>query len=192
VAYSKREGLRGLEGLAGIPGQVGGAIAGNAGSYGTEIKDIVASVTLIDLEGRTLVLGREDIAFGYRSAELPRGSMVLGAELRLARGRPDEVARRIGKWLETKKKTQPLGKRSAGCVFKNPPGDSAGRLIDRAGCKGMRVGAIEVSGLHADFFINTGGGSARDFLRLMDRVAERVRAAFGIELEPEIRIVGRC
>jgi UDP-N-acetylmuramate dehydrogenase len=191
LAYCRREGLSGMEGLAGIPGQVGGAIAGNAGSYGMEVSDVLSTVSVMAREGSVRSLKKEDIPFGYRSAGLPEGSIILGAEFRLRRESPAAVSGRMTKWLEEKKSTQPLGKWSAGCVFENPPGESAGRLVDRAGCKGLREGAIEVSATHANFFINTGGGRAEDFLVLMERVAERVRTAFGVSLEPEIHIIGR-
>lgn len=191
MAHSKRAGLSGLEGLAGIPGQMGGAVAGNAGSYGVEIKDALLRVLIIDGSGAPRTIERNDIAFAYRRAELPRGSVVLAAEVKLRKDSPRDVSGRVEHWVSLKRKTQPLGRRSAGCVFKNPPGESAGRLIERAGCKGMRVGGIEVSDVHANFFINSGGGSAGDFLRLMDAVAGKVRETFGIILEPEIKIVGR-
>jgi UDP-N-acetylmuramate dehydrogenase len=192
LAYCAKHGLSGIEGLSGIPGQAGGAIAGNAGSFGCEIKDVLTKITLAESGGGRRVLGSEDVAFGYRHAGLPEGSVILAVELRCAKDSPDAVAERMKGHLETKRKTQPLGRRSAGCVFKNPPGESAGRLMDRAGCKGMRVGGIEVSQVHAGFFINAGKGTAEDFLRLMDAVAGKVKEAFGITLEPEIRIVGRC
>jgi UDP-N-acetylmuramate dehydrogenase len=191
LAFCRKEGLSGLEGLAGIPGQVGGAIAGNAGSYGMVISDVLRRVTVMTREGSVRSLKKEDIPFGYRSAKLPPGSIILGAEFSLNRESPRVVSGRMRKWLEEKKRTQPLGKWSAGCVFRNPSGESAGRLIDRAGCKGLREGAIEVSATHANFFINMGGGRAEDFLALMERVSDAVRRAFGVELEPEIRIMGR-
>jgi UDP-N-acetylmuramate dehydrogenase len=192
LAYCGKNGLSGIEGLSGIPGQVGGAIAGNAGSFGCEVKDVLTKITLAESGGEQRVLGSEDVVFGYRYAGLPEGSVILAVELRCAKDSPDAVAERMKGHLEMKKKTQPLGRRSAGCVFKNPPGESAGRLIDLAGGKGMRVGGIEVSEVHAGFFINAGGGTAEAFLRLMDAVAAKVKEAFGITLEPEIRIVGRC
>lgn len=191
VAHSKKAGLSGLEGLAGIPGQVGGAVAGNAGSYGVEMKDALLRVSMVDESGALTTIDRDDIAFGYRRAGLPRGSMVLAAEVKLLRDSPHAVAERVEHWAGLKRKTQPLGRRSAGCVFKNPPGESAGKLIEKAGCKGMRIGGIEVSDMHANFFINAGGGSAGDFMRLMEAVASRIKEAFGIVLEPEIRIMGR-
>jgi UDP-N-acetylmuramate dehydrogenase len=192
VEFSRKHGLSGLEGLSGIPGYLGGAIAGNAGAFGYEIKDTIVSVSVVDFSGSEKKLEREEIDFSYRSAGIPEGSIILGAELRLKKDEPEAVSERISGFLKEKKTRQPLGERSAGCVFKNPEGYQAGRLIDEAGCKGMKQGDIEVSSIHANFFVNKGKGSAEDFLRLMDKVASRVKEKFGIVLEPEIRIVGRC
>ena len=166
------------------------AIAGNAGSFGTEMMDVVQTLSIIDADGQVSAIDRDAFTPGYRSSGLPEGSVILGARLALRRDEPSAVAARMDEALRRKNETQPLGKRSAGCVFKNPPGDSAGRLIDAAGCKGMRAGGIVVSGLHAGFFINTGKATALDFMALMDQVRDRVVKSFGVELEPEIKVVG--
>ncbi|MFC1769845.1 UDP-N-acetylmuramate dehydrogenase [Nitrospirota bacterium] len=190
LAYCKREGLSGLEGLTGVPGHVGGAIAGNAGSFGSSISDVLIDVVIMDSDGTIRTIKKEELSMGYRSATLPSGAMIMRAGMRFNRLQEGEVARRIQQYLITKKDTQPLDSLSAGCVFKNPQEDSAGRLLDAAGCKGMREGGIEVSSLHAGFFINTDEGNASDFLRLMDRTHVRVHEAFGISLEPEIKVIG--
>ncbi|GAB4387572.1 MAG: UDP-N-acetylmuramate dehydrogenase [Thermodesulfovibrionales bacterium] len=192
VAFARKKGLSGAEGLVGIPGRLGGAVAGNAGAFGSEMKDMVRSATVMTGGGDLRELSAEEMSFGYRRADIPAGSAIVSVDLVLLRDEPREVARRMEEYLKEKKRRQPLGERSAGCVFKNPPGLPAGRLIDEAGCKGMRQGAIEVSGLHANFFINTGGGTADDFLRLMDAVATKVKGRFGVDLEPEIKLAGRC
>ncbi|MBF0538404.1 MAG: UDP-N-acetylmuramate dehydrogenase [Nitrospirae bacterium] len=179
----------GLEGLAGIPGTVGGAIAGNAGSFGFEIKDAIEDVSFINNKGALKQLTRDMIPFSYRHCGLPADSFIVEATLRLIRGSQSEIKERFDACLCQKKHSQPLNELSAGCVFKNPPGDFAGRLIDMAGCKGMSEGHIEVSSRHANFFVNKGNGTARDFLTLMERVQEAVQANFGIELTPEIKIV---
>jgi UDP-N-acetylmuramate dehydrogenase len=193
VQTAAREGLAGMEGLAGIPGTLGGAIAGNAGSFGCEMKDVVESVTVMGLDGGSMRMENEDIKFGYRTSALAGGSLtVIEAVMRLSAGGPEEVSARVRENLEKKKLSQPLDEWSAGCVFKNPPGElSAGRLIDMCGLKGAREGGVEVSARHANFFVNTGGAAADDFLRLMDRAAGAVRAAFGVVLEPEIRVIVR-
>jgi len=195
VGYSRTNGLSGLEGLAGIPGSIGGAVAGNSGAYGQEIKDVVISVTIMDAEGKLKSVRRDEMGFGYRSSALARGDMVVGVEMELRKDSPEAVGERVADFHGKKKAAQPLGERSAGCVFKNPSGEgaqTAGKLIEESGCKGMRIGGIEVSRKHANFFIQKGGGTSGDFLSLMESVAGRVRDAFGVELEPEIRVVGRC
>jgi UDP-N-acetylmuramate dehydrogenase len=180
-----------MEPLAGIPGTVGGAVFMNAGSFGTEIKDVVTGVEIVDREGSIRRLSRSEIGFSYRSSSLPKGSIIISAEFRLSRDKPESVSKRIRETIRKKALSQPLNYPSAGCVFKNPPDDSAGRLIDIAGCKGMRCGGIEVSSVHANFFINTGGGTFDDFINLMEEVRDRVYKTSGIKLEPEIHILRR-
>lgn len=191
VNLAKAQGYRGIEGLAGIPGFMGGALWGNAGSFGQEIGDIVESVTVIDIRGNVFSIDRDNLGFGYRRSTMPEGTIALSANVRLKKDDPREVAKRVGDFLQEKLRKQPISQFSAGCVFKNPPGAHAGRLIDEAGCKGMRRGDVEVSSLHANFFVNRGSGMASDFLGLMEEVRGRVSKAFGVELEPEIKIVGR-
>lgn len=187
---SKQEGLSGLEGLVGIPGSLGGAVKGNAGSFGMEISDVIESIAVMDLKGNISIIKKEEAKFGYRSSGIPEG-FVLSVIIRLKRDDPQEVSKRMSIHLEEKRERQPISLWSAGCVFKNPEGVSAGRLIDEAGCKGMRRGDIEVNEKHANFFINKGKGNASDFIALMDEVKARVFTSFGIELEPEIRILGK-
>ncbi|MDI6800461.1 MAG: UDP-N-acetylmuramate dehydrogenase [Thermodesulfovibrionales bacterium] len=184
-------GLSGMEGLAGIPGSVGGAIAGNAGSFGCEIKDVVKSVNLLMADGDMKELSASDMGFQYRSAKIPSNSIILSATLSFKKDEPFEIKKRVTEFINEKKSKQPISKPSAGCVFKNQKDISAGRLIDEAGCKGMRIGDIEVSPMHANFFVNNGKGTADDFLRLMDAVSGKVKEKSGIILEPEIRIIGR-
>ncbi|MDA8387298.1 MAG: UDP-N-acetylmuramate dehydrogenase [Nitrospiraceae bacterium] len=204
LAFCMKNGFSGLEPLAGIPGSLGGAVAGNAGAHGLEIGDVIRRVHVMGEKGGTMALTGEQMGFVYRGAAALAGpsggpskgpsrgrgasGLVIKAELALDRTDPAEIRALMLRNFGMKKKTQPLGARSAGCVFKNPGGRSAGSLIDEAGLKGMRAGDIEVSGLHANFFINRGEGSADDFLRLMDRVADEVEKRFGVRLAPEIRI----
>lgn len=191
INLSRAQGYKGIEGLAGIPGFVGGAVRGNAGSFGYEMGDVVESVTVIDMEGRIFTIEKDDLGFGYRSSALAEGVILLSANIRLKKDDEREVAKRVSGFLREKTEKQPISKFSAGCVFKNPPLAYAGRLIDESGCKGMRRGDVEVSSLHANFFVNRGSGKASDFLWLMEEVKERVIKSFGIELETEIRVVGR-
>lgn len=191
VLFSLDRGYAGIEGLAGIPGFLGGAVWGNAGSFGFEVGDVVESVTVMDMRGKTHNLTRGDLDFTYRSSRIPDGTIILNAVMKLMKDDPTAVATKVHDFFHEKKKRQPISGFSAGCVFKNPIGMHAGRLIDDAGCIGMRRGDIEVSGLHANFFINRGGGTASDFLALMEDVKDRVMKLFSLELEPEIKIVGK-
>ena len=191
VSFAKENGFSGLEGLAGIPGSVGGAIAGNAGAFGYSMKNVIVSAVVMHADGRLIKLDAEELRFEYRKANIPAGSIILSANIRLRKDIKEDIAKRIEGFLKEKRERQPLSELSAGCVFKNPAETSAGKLIDEAGCKGMRVGAAEVSALHANFLINKGNASASDFINLMDAVRAKVLATFGVELEDEIKIVGR-
>jgi UDP-N-acetylmuramate dehydrogenase len=191
VNFSKENGYSGIEGLAGIPGTIGGAIFGNAGAFGYEMKDVLVSVEVMDIEGRIKKFNAEEINFGYRSSSISQNELILAAEIKLKKDKKEEVSAKVDDFLRKKREKQPIMEPSAGCVFKNPPGLSAGKLIDEAGCKGMRIGDAEVSSIHANFFINKGKANASDFIRLMEDVARRVKERFGVVLEPEIKIVGR-
>lgn len=191
VNLSKEKGYSGLEGLAGIPGTVGGAICGNAGAFGHEMKDVLISVEILDAEGKIETVRAEEIAFTYRSSGISQTHLLLNAEIKLRKDKKGDVSEKIGNFLKIKRGKQPLREYSAGCVFKNPPGSSAGKLIDEAGCKGMKIGDAEVSSVHANFFINRGNAKASDFIALMDEVASRVKERFDMVLDPEIKIIGR-
>ena len=189
VSFAKKNGLSGIEALAGIPGYLGGAVYMNAGSFGTEIKDVIVSVAIMNKHGEILILNRDEIEFSYRGSNLPESAVILGANIILKKESPGEVEQRTGNFLREKKASQPLGDLSAGCVFKNPPGNAAGKLIDDAGCKGMRMGNVEVSPIHANYFINRGSATFRDFIKLMETVKGKVKEFSGIELEPEVKII---
>ena len=191
VNLCREKGYAGMEGLTGIPGTLGGAICGNAGSYGCEIKDVMVSVVILRADGSLERFRAEDLGLVYRASDILSDDIVLSANLKLRKDDAENVAARTDDFFRQKKSAQPIWERSAGCVFKNPSGMSAGRMIDEAGCKGMRVGAIEVSGLHANFFVNRGEGRAADYLALMGEVSEKVRERFGVMLEPEIRVIGK-
>lgn len=189
--FAGQKGYAGIETLAGIPGSVGGAVCMNAGSFGMEMKDVIESVAVMDRKGKINILRRKELNFSYRSANLPVGVLILSANIVLRKDDPGTVTKQTREFLEKKKETQPLGAPSAGCVFRNPQGQAAGRLIEEAGCKGMRAGAVEVSSVHANYFINTGKGTYKDFIKLMALVTSRVQGKSGIVLEPEIRIIHR-
>lgn len=182
-----RLGLSGFEPLAGIPGTVGGAVRMNAGGRHGDISDTVETVDLVDDAGRLRRLAKAELGFAYRRTALD-GAVVTGATFRLRQTGPDEVRARFREIWRAKRRSQPLGGRSAGCVFANPPGDSAGRLIDLAGLKGIRCGGARVSPVHANFIVAERGATAADVLRLIDRIRQTVHGRFGIELELEIDI----
>lgn len=191
VNYCKDKGYSGIEGLTGIPGTVGGAICGNAGANGYETKDVLTSVAIMNEQGKLDRFKAEGLGFDYRSSDITTNDVVLSANLKLKKDDKETVSRKTEDFFRKKKERQPLSAKSAGCVFKNTGGASAGKLIDEAGCKGMKIGDIEVSTLHANFFINRGKGTASEFIRLMDEVAGIVQKKFGMSLEPEIKVIGR-
>lgn len=184
-------GLSGIEGLAGIPGSIGGAIAGNAGSFGYEIKNVLMSVDLLSPDGMSMLVKAKDLGLQYRSSKIPKDSIIISAEVLFKQDDPGIIRKKISDFIREKKSKQPVQLLSAGCVFKNTETKPAGRLIDEAGCKGLNIGGVEVNITHANFFVNRGGGTASDYLRLMDIVSKKVKDRFGVILEPEIRVVGR-
>jgi len=190
IRLATESGLSGLEPLAGIPGTIGGAVCGNAGAFGVEIKDLLSHIEVLRPSGVVERLNREAIRFAYRQAHLGDG-VILRAVLRLLPEDREKIRQKVKFYLKEKRSRQPVDRPSLGCVFKNPEGYSAGRLIDEAGCKGMRQGGIVVSNLHANFFVNEGRGTAKDYLELLSRVRERVYLAFGLWLEAEIRHVNQ-
>ncbi len=191
INLTKKNGYSGIEALAGIPGTFGGAVSMNAGSFGTEIKDVMVSVALMNMNGGIIIFKKDELEFSYRSSNIPNDTVILSANIVLKKDSPENVSARIGDFLKKKRSAQPLGEHSAGCVFKNPEGDSAGRLIEGAGCKGMRIGDAEVSEVHANYIVNRGKATCEDFLELMETVKERVKQFRGITLEPEIKIIGK-
>lgn len=187
---SAREGLSGLEWAVGIPGTIGGAVATNAGAFGWQMSDLTASVTILGQDGQTREMAGSQLAAGYRYCQLPPGGLVLKARLRLGMGSPDQIVARCGEYLRQRAAKQPLGQATAGSVFKNPPGDYAGRLIEAAGLKGLSVGPAMVSPLHANFIVNRGRASAAQVLQLMEQVRRRVQDQYGVELAPEVEVLG--
>jgi UDP-N-acetylmuramate dehydrogenase len=183
-------GLGGLEFCAGIPGTLGGALAGNAGAWGQGIGERVLWIDAIDPEGTPRRCGAEELRWSYRRSPIARDSLILSCGLRLDREDPKVLRSRFGEFLG-KRRNQPREGRTAGCVFKNPPGESAGSLLDRSGCKNMQFGGARVSACHANFIVNDGGASAKDIMEVSRRCRERVADAFGIRLEYEICFLGR-
>lgn len=188
LRITARAGLGGLEGLAGIPGTVGGAVVGNAGARGTEMGNLVYSLMVLDGSGQIRNLQGREISFGYRSSDLE--GIVIKVALELYPEDPVAVSQKIRQNLSLRRQTQPLGEKCAGSVFKNPPGRAAGYLIEKIGAKGWRRGGAVVSEKHANFIINTGGATAEDVLELMAEIRHKVLEAFGVLLEPEVKILG--
>jgi UDP-N-acetylmuramate dehydrogenase len=190
LAFCSRQDLAGLEILSGVPGTVGGAVWGNAGAWGGSAADRLARVHLLTAEGEEMTLAREAIPARYRSSGLPAGSVITRAVFGLTPDEPGAVRRRISGYLVERNLRQPVEFRSAGSIFKNPPGDYAGRLVEAAGVKGARIGGAMISEKHGNFVVNLGGARAADVLALVELARERVRAMTGILLELEIRVVG--
>ena len=186
---TKEVGLAGLETLTGIPAHVGGAVAMNAGTREGETFDHLVSLTVLDPDGSLRVLPKSGFRPAYRDGGLG-GSLVLQATWELREDDPNAIFQRFSASLKRRNATQPVSQKSVGCVFRNPPGDAAGRLIELAGCKTLRVGGIEVSGLHANYFVNDGTGTSSQFLELMAEVRRRVREQFGVQLEAEVKMWG--
>src|SRR5947208_3222791 len=182
--------LGGIECLVGIPATIGGALAMNAGTADGWIGDFVSAVYFLHPDGSLGEFKPTSGAFTYRAFDAPPGAVLIGCRLRLTRRPLTEVQKDIKIRLKQKKATQPLALASAGCVWKNPPADVAGRLIEKCGLKGKRINGAEISSKHANFIVNRGGATAADILALMDLTRDRVQHQFGIALEPEIRILG--
>lgn len=187
VTYCAKRDLGGMEGLIGVPGTVGGALRMNAGAYGSQIGTYVRKVKLYRASARRIeILSGANIAFEYRHTSFAPDDMMLAVTLELPSKPYSEILQGIRLCNEKRRTSQPLGQKSAGCIFKNPPGDSAGRLIDQLGLKGFAVGDARVSDRHANFFINAGHASSQDMLSLIEQVRERVRQAYGVTLENEV------
>lgn len=186
-----KAGLEGFEFLEGIPGNVGGALRMNAGAMGGWMFDIVDEVQLVTRDGELKTLAKSAMHVGYRHCAELENAVAVGALLRPARpGESLAISRQIDVYRRKRQESQPR-EPSAGCIFKNPPGNSAGRLIDECGLKGERIGGAEVSPVHANFIVNRGGACAADVLALVRRVRARVREARGVDLQPEVMLYGR-
>src|SRR5437763_2251156 len=187
VTFCAKHDLGGMEGLIGVPGTVGGALRMNAGAYGMQIGSYVREVKVYRAASRRIeILRGEQISFEYRHTSFAPDDMMLAVKLELPSKPYKEILQGIRICNEKRRSSQPLGQKSAGCIFKNPPGASAGRMIDELGLKGRNVGDARVSDRHANFFVNAGTASANDMLTLVGQVREKVRASFGIELENEV------
>lgn len=189
-AFCAENGLSGLENFCGIPGSVGGSIRGNAGAFGKEICESIASIELYDVKKeRKMLLTPQEIAFSYRNTSLNDDYAVLSAEFELKKDSFENISKRLSEIKKSRAEKQPRGK-SLGSVFKKANGVSAGEIIERAGLKGFVHAGVRVSEKHANFFINEGNCAARDYYETILIVEETVKERLGIKLEREVRIIG--
>ncbi len=184
------ESLSGLEFGFGIPGSTGGALKMNAGAYDGEMKNVVETVTLVTKNGEIETLSRDECGFDYRTSRFPDGSVIVEATMRLNEGEKNVVREKMKQSYKLRKQKQPLEVPSAGSIFKNPEGEYAGRLIEKAGLKGARVGDAAVSTRHANFIVNLGNAKAKEVLALMEKIEKTVSDKFGINLKREVKLVG--
>lgn len=187
VGAAKLKGLSGLEFLIGIPGTVGGALMMNAGAWGRSIGELIEAVEVIDFKGKVKLLKKRDIKFGYRSCGLGR-CIILSARLRLDKKNKEELRQDLNRYLQARAKSQDSAFPNAGCVFKNPAGESAGKLIELCGLKGRKIGGASISRKHANFIMNKKNARSGDILSLMKLVKCAVKNKFKLNLEPEIKI----
>ena len=187
VLESVRQGMAGIEALTGIPGSVGGAIKMNAGGQFGDIGACVESVTLMDETGNVFEKAKPVLAFDYRTSNIT-AKIILAAEIRLTQTDPDQLLKTLKEIWIHKKNTQPLNTKNAGCIFKNPKGQSAGAIIDRAGLKGLQIGQAQVSEKHANFIIAHEDCKAADVKRLIESIQQRVKEQTDIQLELELEI----
>ncbi|OQY45401.1 MAG: UDP-N-acetylenolpyruvoylglucosamine reductase [Desulfobacteraceae bacterium 4572_87] len=201
--WCRRHGKSGLEFLTGIPGTVGGAVVMNAGAFGKEIHESIKALQWVLPGGTQIEMKRSELKFSYRHLHMEEGQLVTNACFQLNSATPKAVSEKMSHFLRTRKQTQPFEYPSAGSVFKNPPGtprtgeksfaptQGAGQLIEKAGLKGKTIGGAMISEKHANYIVNKGGATAKDILSLMDLARFEVKRTAGIDLEPEIRVLGK-
>ncbi len=190
VREAARRGYGGLEFAEGIPGTVGGALVMNAGAYGSEIEKVVERVEGVTRQGQATAWTRAEMTFTYRDSHLPEGTVVTRVEMRLHKDEAVRVKSKVDELVRKRKSSQPSGFPNSGSMFRNPPGDFAGRLIEAAGLKGKRLGQSQISERHANFIVNLGGAKADDVRALMELARCEVKRRFGIELVAEVRLIG--
>ena len=189
ISWSTRNGLCGLENLSGIPASVGGAISMNAGTNKCSMAKAIDAVQFTGPDG-SCWFRRDQLQFDYRSFRRPDKALISAARIQLGKSSPDQIRRNVRKVMCKRRTTQPIGKPSAGCIFRNPQGDSAGKLIDQCGLKGLRIGDAEVSKRHANFIVNRGKASAVQVMDLLKILRERVKKETAVELVPEVSVWG--
>jgi len=190
VREAARRGYAGLEFAEGIPGTMGGALVMNAGAYGSEFEKIVDQVEGVTREGGVARFARTQLNFTYRDANLPPGMVVTRVRLRLSKQEASQVSSKLRELVTRRKSSQPSGYPNSGSMFRNPPGDFAGRLIEAAGLKGKRIGQAQISERHANFIVNLGAAKAEDVRQLMDLARAEVKQRFGVGLTAEVKYLG--
>jgi UDP-N-acetylmuramate dehydrogenase len=190
VNLSVAEELTGFEFCSGIPGSIGGAVWMNAGAYGREMKDVLESVTLLDSDGVRKTMKREEISFSYRKTSFPAGTIILKASFKLENGERWRIKEKINEILQWRQEKHPLDFPSAGSIFKNIPGQPAGKLIEDMGMKGITAGGAQISSKHANFIVNRGRATAADILTLIELVQFRTEKEKGVKLETEVVFIG--
>jgi UDP-N-acetylmuramate dehydrogenase len=190
VREAARRGYAGLEFAEGIPGTVGGALVMNAGAYGSEFEKIVDGADGLDADGRAIRTSREDMTFSYRDSHWSAGAVVTRVRMRLRKEEAAQVSSKVRALVAKRKSSQPSGYPNSGSMFRNPPGDFAGRLIEAAGLKGKRIGRAQISERHANFIVNLGGAKAEDVRSLMELARAEVKKQFAVELLAEVKLLG--
>ena len=186
---AKDNSLTGFEFACGIPGTLGGAVMMNASAYGGEISNVVIETEYADIDGNVYITKNHD--FGYRKSMFTNSKLtILESRIKLEKGNKEEITEKMKELMQKRNEKQPVNKPSAGSTFKRPEGYFAGKLIEDAGLKGYKVGGAEVSTLHAGFIINSGDATSKDILDLIKYVQDKVKNEFGVDLEPEVRIIG--
>lgn len=190
-SLAARENLSGLEFAIGIPGSVGGALLMNAGAHGRQMADVVESISVLDYEGDSFSLTKNEIGFDYRTSKLKNEAyLITKVKFKLEKLEAEKIKEKMNFYQESRRNKQPVDYPNAGSVFKNPEGDSAGRIIDSIGAKGWSVGGAMVSLKHANFIVNTGNATSSDVLELMEKIMQKVKEEYKIILKPEIIVLG--
>ena len=190
VSFAAAKALTGMEFCAGIPGSVGGAVWMNAGAYGNEIKDIIQTISLLATDGEKKILRREEISFSYRSSGLSAESIIINAQFKLEKGQGEQIIGKISEIIKSRQQKHPLNFPNAGSIFKNLPGQPAGRIIEEMGLKGTSCNDAEISPVHANFVVNKGKAKASDVLSLITAIQTKAKKEKGINLETEVVIIG--
>jgi UDP-N-acetylmuramate dehydrogenase len=190
INLSLAEELTGFEFCSGIPGSVGGAVWMNAGAYGREMKDVIESVTVMNADGVRKIMKKENISFSYRKTSFPADTIILKAGFKLEKGERRKIKEKINDILQSRQEKHPLEFPSAGSIFKNMPGQPAGKLIEDLGLKGITAGGAQISSKHANFIINKGNATASDILTLIELAQFRAKQEKGVNLETEVVVIG--